>query len=63
MLSGETDMPRLDFPVEKIPNEELLRLATEQSPEQTSVLIELALPSRQVDFQRGVIERSVVTVP
>jgi hypothetical protein len=45
-------MPKLDFPTRKIPNEELLRHAIEQSPEQASVLIELELPARQVDFRR-----------
>jgi hypothetical protein len=45
-------MPKLDFPMRKISNEELLRHAIEQSPEQASVLIELELPARQVDFRR-----------
>ncbi len=38
---------------QKIPNQELRKLATEESDQVASVLIEVELPSQQVDFARA----------
>jgi hypothetical protein len=45
-------MSTLNFPVEKIPDEELRSFAVAQAPERRMVLIELQLPVRQVELQR-----------
>ncbi|MDZ7291443.1 MAG: hypothetical protein ONB44_07625 [candidate division KSB1 bacterium] len=43
---------KVNFPIEKIHNPKLLKLATEESGESATVLIELNLPVPRVDFAR-----------
>lgn len=45
-------MGKKDFPIDKIPDDELRRIATEGSKDKVSVIIQLDLPVQQVDFKK-----------